>query len=91
VTIDTFMEKLAQTPHEWRVEHFGMLRGYYNGDRCCPIQAVSGKFLLGEAFAQLGLSHSEQMEIIDVADCFDQTDLPLHARIVAATINRSAQ
>jgi hypothetical protein len=90
VTIDTFMEKLAQTPHTWVVEGLGQLRGYHHGVRCCPIQAVAGEENLDKAIKQLGLSSKENAAVMTATDFF-LLDLPLHAQIAAATVNRSAQ
>jgi hypothetical protein len=91
VTIDTFMEKLAQTPHTWQVDGDSLLRGYYNGVRYCPLQAVAGDESLDRACRQIDLTIGEKIEIMRAADFFFRTDFPLHAALAAATVDRSAQ
>lgn len=91
MTIDEFLDKLAQTPAEWSEDERGQIRL----DGACPICAVAGgtnRISFWKVAPALGLSVQDANVIADTADNATtglDFSAALRPRLLAVTVNRT--
>jgi hypothetical protein len=95
MTLDEFLEKLAQTPREWRIDHGRFIRRQVTifGACACPITSLvtdddgtvvsSGRYR--SAGIKLGLDDRLICRIADAADDVEGADQDLRNRLLEAT------
>lgn len=76
MTYQEFLDRLAQTPRDWKIMADGSLRRFQRGAGgtypCCPVTAVDGFYRLPDnwnaAADRLGLDRTDAFGIVCAAD-----------------------
>lgn len=90
VTINEFVDKLAETPDGWCIRRGELIRLRRNTCPICAVLGGAGSTITSEKYDRLGLSLKDGDAIALAADGWTGFDPALRQRLLAVTIERKS-